>query len=66
MLSGDECKSSEGIVAATITEQKPDAGAGNGTGAGTGTSDGSSTGMSSVVLTAVVGLTMVFAAGMSL
>ncbi|KAK5656982.1 hypothetical protein OQA88_3505 [Cercophora sp. LCS_1] len=54
VLSGDDCKSSEGMVLKTITEQKA------------ATSSGSSTGMSPVVLTSVLGLTLAFVCGMSL
>jgi hypothetical protein len=55
-LEGDACKTTEGMTFAAVKEQKPAA----------STSAAAVAGMSSVVLSSVVGLALVFACGMSL
>ncbi|KAL2168329.1 hypothetical protein VTG60DRAFT_7373 [Thermothelomyces hinnuleus] len=67
VLSGDECKNSEGVTfAPVVAVEADDDAAGNNTTAGDKGSAGSAMGVNTAALSSVVGLAMVFVAGLSM
>ncbi|AEO59576.1 hypothetical protein MYCTH_2307988 [Thermothelomyces thermophilus ATCC 42464] len=66
VLSGDECRNSEGVTVAPVVVEADDDAAGNNTTAGDKGSAGSAMGVNTAALSSVVGLAMVFVAGLSM
>ncbi|KAL2174132.1 uncharacterized protein P884DRAFT_230797 [Thermothelomyces heterothallicus CBS 202.75] len=66
VLSGDECKNSEGVTFAPVAVEADEDAAGNNTSAGDKGSAGSAMGLNTAALSSVVGLAMVFVAGLSM